>query len=187
MRRHHVYPDATRLPLPGSHHGLGESERSVLTPLEQPGCELLRRSSRRSDRSLRLPGNLQHRPGESVHELRVHAGAQGRRHPDLDGREGPMDGQHLHRETLALGQVRVRLPERVRNGLTGSPGNRRLVRSLQLPTSPLLPGRQDADGGVSSESGGMITTPESTLTPPPICPINGVHLSEVMCERIAIR
>ena len=47
------------------------------------------------------PGDLQHRPGQPVHQLRLHDHAEGRRHPDQHGRPRPLDGQRLHRAAVA--------------------------------------------------------------------------------------
>ena len=37
------------------------------------------------------------------------------RHPHLDGRSRPLDGQRLHRAAVAIAEVRVRLPQRLRD------------------------------------------------------------------------
>ena len=42
----------------------------------------------RGDREVRQAGDLQHQPGQSVHEQRVHRLAARTRHPRLDGRQG---------------------------------------------------------------------------------------------------
>ena len=57
--------------------------------------------------------------------LPVHSDAQRRRRADLDGRQGPLDGQRLHRAVLWRSlTVRVRLPVGVRDRLTGPDRNR---------------------------------------------------------------
>ena len=58
--------------------------------------------------------------GQPVHRLRLHrAPADGRR-PDLDGRQGPVPGQHLHRAAVAFAQIRGRLSARARRRLRGA-------------------------------------------------------------------
>ena len=57
-------------------------------------------------------GDIQHRPGQPVHQLRLHRTPAGRRHPDLDGWQGPVHGQHLHRAAVAFAQIRGGLPAR---------------------------------------------------------------------------
>jgi len=41
-------------------------------------------------------------------------GARGSRHPHLDGRPRPLDGQRVHRAAVALAQARGHLPQRLR-------------------------------------------------------------------------
>ena len=55
-------------------------------------------------------GDLQHRPGQPVHQLCLHRAPAGARHPDLDGWQGPMHGQYLHRALVAFAQIRGDLP-----------------------------------------------------------------------------
>ena len=40
--------------------------------------------------------------GQPVHRLRLHRALAGGRCPNLDGRQGPLHGQHLHRAAVAL-------------------------------------------------------------------------------------
>ena len=42
--------------------------------------------------ALRQTGDLQHRPGQPVHQRCLHRSAGERRHPDLDGRPRPLAG-----------------------------------------------------------------------------------------------
>ena len=56
------------------------------------------------------PGDLQQRPGQPIHQRRLHRRAQGGWYSHLDGRQGPLDGQRVHRAAVAIAQVRVRLP-----------------------------------------------------------------------------
>ena len=90
VRRHHLHPSALRVPVPRSDHGLGEPACAGLAAVEHPRRGLLRRSPRRRAGPPWPAGDLQHRPGQPVHERRLHRALAGRRHPDLDGRPGPV-------------------------------------------------------------------------------------------------
>ena len=109
VRRHHLHPSALRVPVPRSDHGLGEPACAGLAAVEHPRRGLLRRSPRRRAGPPWPAGDLQHRPGQPVHERRLHRALAGRRHPDLDGRPGPVHGQHLYRAAVAFAQIRGRL------------------------------------------------------------------------------
>ena len=91
VRRHHLHPSALRVPVPRSDHGLGEPACADLAAVEPPRRGLLRRSPRRRAGPPWPAGDLQHRPGQPVHERRLHRALAGRRHPDLDGRPGPIE------------------------------------------------------------------------------------------------
>jgi putative transposase len=45
------------------------------------------------------------------HQLGLHQYLEGRRHPYLDGRAWPLDGQRLHRAAVAIAEIRMRLPQ----------------------------------------------------------------------------
>ena len=60
------------------------------------------RSTRGSAQQVRSPGDLQYRPGESVHQHGVHGTTQRGRGAYLDGRERPLDGQRLHRASVGV-------------------------------------------------------------------------------------
>ena len=47
-------------------------------------------------RSIRQAGDLQYRSRQPVHRLRLHRAPASSGHPDLDGWQGPVHGQHLH-------------------------------------------------------------------------------------------
>ena len=117
VRRYHLHPGAARLPLPGGGHGLGEPVRPGLAAVEHAGRELLHRRSRRGPGPAWRAGDIQHRPGQPVHQLRLHRTPAGSRHPDLDGWQGPVHGQHLHRAAVALAQIRGGLSPRDRRRL----------------------------------------------------------------------
>ena len=103
---------------------------------------------------------------------------------DLNGWQGSVDGQRLHRTSLALSQVRVRLPACIPGRAPGPTGNRYLVAVLQRGTASLKPdARQNDDGGILQMAKGSINHPmESTLTSLPGCPKDGVHLCLIRSE-----
>ena len=65
-------------------------------------------------------GDLQHGPGQPVHQRRLHGHARLSRHPDLDGRAGPLDGQRVHRAAVAQLEARGYLSEGLRRWLRGA-------------------------------------------------------------------
>ena len=99
VRRHHLYPDAPRLPLSGGDHGLGEPQGPGLAVIEHDGRRILCRGTGRSDCPAWPARHLQHRSGLAVHQLRLHNHAEGCWHPRLDGWSWPLDGQRIHRAT----------------------------------------------------------------------------------------
>ena len=116
VRRRDLHPDAQRLPVPGRNHGLvraarfwrgGYRTRWMLTAVSQ-------RWSRRSPASANL-SDLQYRSRLAVHQLCLHQHPEGCRHPHLDGRSWPLDGQRLHRAAVALAEIRMRLPQCLRD------------------------------------------------------------------------
>ena len=89
---------------------------------------------------------------------------RGCRGPDLDGRARTLDGQRLHRTAVALAQIRMRVPERVRDRRRGAGRDRPVARLLQSAKTTLGVGRQDARRGLwhrnrPGEFGGVTTNP----------------------------
>ena len=76
--------------------------------------------------------------GSQFTSLEFTSDAQRRRRADLDGRQGPLDGQRLHRAAVALAQVRVRLPARLRGWLRGAGQHRPVDRLLQCRATALV-------------------------------------------------
>ena len=68
---------------------------------------------------------------QPVHQLRLHRAPAGGRHPELDGRQGPVHGQHLHRAAVALAQIRGDLSARDRRRPPGPAPDRRMAPLLQ--------------------------------------------------------
>ena len=64
--RHHVHPVARRLCLPHSSDRLAQPAGACPSPFEQPRQQLLHRSLRRGNRSVREAGELQYRSGGAV-------------------------------------------------------------------------------------------------------------------------
>jgi len=64
------------------------------------------RGARRSFGAARHAENIQHRSGRAVHQRRLHRQARGCGHRDFDGRPRSFHGQHFHRATVALDQIR---------------------------------------------------------------------------------
>jgi putative transposase len=69
--------------------------------------------------------------GSQFHQPRVHRRAGGRGHTHLDGRSRTLDGQRVHRTAVALAQIRMRVPERLRHRRRGPKRHRSLDRLLQ--------------------------------------------------------
>ena len=64
-------------------------------------------------RQVRAARDLQHRPGQPVHERGVHRGAEGAWRRDQHGRPRRLARQRLRRAAVALDQVRGGLPARL--------------------------------------------------------------------------
>gem|GEM_PF-570640 len=64
VRRHHLHPDAARLPVPGGDHGLGDPQGAGLASVEHHGRRVLRHGVGGSADALRQPRDLQHGPGQ---------------------------------------------------------------------------------------------------------------------------
>ena len=71
-RRHHIHPDGARLRIPGGGHRLVFAAGARLALVQHVGDDLLRGGSERSCGTLRLPRDIQHGPGLSVHLGGVH-------------------------------------------------------------------------------------------------------------------
>ena len=69
---HDLHPDRARLPVSGGDHGLGEPGGAGVATIEYAGHFVLPLRARRSASAVRQTGNLQHRPGRSVHQPGLH-------------------------------------------------------------------------------------------------------------------
>jgi len=109
--------------------------------VELDGCVFLRRGASRRSGTLRYAGDLQHGPGEPVHQHGVRRRSGERRGTGLDGRPWPVDGQRDGRKAVAESEVRNRLSERLRDGNRGEEGHRGVDRLLQRAASAFVAGR----------------------------------------------
>src|ERR1700719_150801 len=73
---HKVYPDGQGVRVSGRDHGLAQSCGTGLAAVEHARRRFLRRGARGSARSLWSAGDLQHRPGQPVHQRRLHRRAE---------------------------------------------------------------------------------------------------------------
>jgi len=109
--------------------------------VELDGRVFLRRGAFRGAGTVRYAGDLQHGPGEPVHQHGVRRRSGERRGAGLDGRSWPVDGQRDGREAVAVAEVRKRLPERLRDGNRGEERHRDVDRLLQRAASAFVAGR----------------------------------------------
>src|SRR6266849_4848804 len=93
---------------------VGQPGGAGVAAVEHDGRIVLRVGARGGVGSLRQAGHLQHGPGQPVHQRRLQRRARRRRRPHLDGWAGPVDGQRVHRATVAQLEIRGHLPQRLR-------------------------------------------------------------------------
>lgn len=137
---------------------------------------LLRRSVERGGPQVRQPGDHEHRSGIAVHVLCMDGpvAADGRTH--LYGRQRAVPRQHLCRAAVAHAQIRVRLPARLGNRITGPGRYPQVDGLLQSETPTHRPWRQAACHDLLA---GNRPTPtrsagaESSLIYAENCPISG--------------
>ena len=84
--RHHVHPDEARLHLPVRGDGLGQPPGVVVALSNTLTTDFCIEAVQEAI-TLRHAGNLQHRPGQPVHQPGIHAAAQGSRHCHQYGRQ----------------------------------------------------------------------------------------------------
>lgn len=95
MRRGFLYLVAA-LALRARRHGLGIAPCSGMAAVEHDGRRILHRGRGGSNGTLRPAGHLQHRSGQPVHQPPLHRALDRGRHPGVDGRARPVDGQRIH-------------------------------------------------------------------------------------------
>ena len=110
LRRHHLHSGAGRFLLLGRPHGLGQPLRVAMGVGQHDGGGFLRERRRGGVAPIRRAVDLEHRPGQPVHQRRLHPAAARGGGANQHGRQGAVDGQSLHRATLAVAEVRGGLP-----------------------------------------------------------------------------
>src|SRR6202030_133192 len=149
---HKVYPDGQGVRVSGRDHGLAQSCGTGLAAVEHARRRFLRRGARGSARSLWSAGDLQHRPGQPVHQRRLHRRAEPARGHDQHGWQGALHGQRLHRAAVAQPQIRGGLPACLWQRRRGSPTSRASSKSgemlafVHIPTGTTTNTRIDQKG-----------------------------------------
>ena len=108
--RHHLHTHGSGFPLLGGHHGLAQPLRAGLAAVQHPGGGLLCCGSGRGLEQGSAT-DIQHRPGQPVHQRGLHQHAAGARRSSEHGRQGPVHGQRLRGTAVAQHQVRGGVPE----------------------------------------------------------------------------
>src|SRR6516165_8596900 len=132
--RYYVCSDEGRLPVFGRRYGLVQSFRAQLGTLQHHGDWLLPGRARERV-PLRPTRNLELRSRFAVHRGRVPGAVEETQHLHQHGWARPRLGQCFHREVVALVEVRVDLPRRLRQrgGVAASAGS---LLSLLQPSTP---------------------------------------------------
>ena len=89
---------------------------------------------------------------QPVHQLCLHRALAGARHPGLDGWQGPVHGQYLHRASVALAQIRGDLSPRDRRRLHGPAPDPRMGPLLQPREAARSAGRANPGRGIPRRS-----------------------------------
>jgi len=110
---------------------VGKPGGAGLAAVEHHGRVVLRVGARGGVGALRQARDLQHRPGRPVRQRRLHRHARRCRHPHLDGWARPVDGQCLHRATVAQPEVRGCLFEGLCRRPRSADRDQRVDRILQ--------------------------------------------------------
>ncbi len=94
------------------------------------------------------PRDLQHGPRVPVHVPGVYRDIEGGRRSDLDGRQGPVDGQRQDRGAVAAPQIRVRRSACVRDRERGEGRHRDMGQLLQPAAAAFESLRPNAPRGI---------------------------------------
>lgn len=143
--RHHVYPYETGVSVLGGRHGLVQSLRAGLGAFQLIGNDVLFGRSGTSTRQ-RAAGDLQHRPGGTVHQRGIHRAFGRCGDPDQHGWPGPGNRQHLHRTIVAEREIRRHLSARLHRRDRNSTGLGSVLPLLQYRTQTSGAGKSDACG-----------------------------------------
>ena len=149
--RHHLYSVAARIHLSGRGHGLVQPIRLGVGSIGFVGDVILRGRTRLGS-TARPARDLQYRPGSAVHQRGLHEPVEGAWDRHQHGRARSRHRQHLHRTSVANGEIRRGLSE----GLPGRAGSavesQKLFCFLQSRTTASSAGLPNAgDGSFSSE------------------------------------
>src|SRR6516165_9722737 len=129
--RYYIYSDAGRLSVPDCNHGLVQSFRAELGTVQHHGDRFLPGGvGKRAP--LRPTRNLELRSGVAVHRGRVPGAVEAAPHRHQYGRARSRPGQCFHRAAVALAEVRVDLPRRLRQRSRTAAGGGSLLSLLQL-------------------------------------------------------
>jgi len=113
---HHLHPDEARLSVSVCRAGLCQPPSAVVATVQHADDRLLYRGGAGGDQPLRPAGNLQHRPGLSVHQPGIHRLVEGQRHPDQYGRQGVLARQRVRGTAMAQRKIRGGLSACLRHG-----------------------------------------------------------------------
>ncbi len=105
VRRHHLFADAQRLLVSCRNHGLVHPQGVGMAHLQHAGGRLLSRGAEPGHSHVRPARDHEYRPGLAVHILRLDRPVEAGNDQDLDGRQNPVTGQHLHRAAVTVPEV----------------------------------------------------------------------------------
>jgi hypothetical protein len=120
--------------------------------LEHAGRGLLRRGADRGHLSVWTAGHHEQRSRVAVHILCLDRPPEAPGRPHIHGWEGSLPGQHLHRAPVAHSRIRVRLPARLRDRVTGPRGCPDMDGILQSPTPAQSPWRTTTSSDLLAEN-----------------------------------
>ena len=141
--RHHLYPPAPRVYLPGGHPRLVQPLRSGLGGVHVDGeCFLFGGAG--MGLADGMPGNFQHGPGGTIHQRGFYWATGGERHHHQHGWTGTSDGQHFRGATMAQCEVRRSVSPRLRAGRGCGEQPEKVFLVLQSRASASVVGLSDA-------------------------------------------
>lgn len=105
----------------------------------------------RSDPQIRLARDQEYGSGQPVHIVCVDRSATAIWRAHLDGRQGPLSGQHLCRTTMAIPKIRMRLFARLGNWIRGQGWRQKMDRVLQSQTPTFCTWRQTTCRGLLAD------------------------------------
>src|SRR4051812_18589542 len=112
---YHLYPDGTRIPVPGCGDGLVQPVRAELVAVVEDGGGFLPRSAAACF-AAGSAGYLQQRSGSVIHQRPVHRRTGNAPDRHQHGWAGTLHGQHFRRATVAFTQIRGGVLERLHDG-----------------------------------------------------------------------